>query len=313
LVDLKKIIVAIVVVILITLIPQVVAQQISIGEPARQTLEISINEEGDVHVIHNVDNSNKVKQVKFVTGTLSNLKIIDVEGNEPQYAIVGGESGSITLFPTREDVIIEYDLDNVLQQENGKWKWDFLYLTSTVFIFPEDVDLIFVNKRPVKIDDLRGMKCHGCQALIEYVIDEPRKIQQVKWEDKEFVVGIRTLDEITSFNFDQPRRSISFDVNQGNQFVTLAIPLELLWKPYDVYLNEENIIKHEFFTNETHVLLNVFPPTSGTILIIGTSVIPEFPILIPLFFGMTVVILLQFRNKINLHQTHKNKIHTHQF
>ena len=285
--------------IFISLIPLAVAQQITIGEPAKQTLEISITDEGNVHVIHFVDKSNSVKQVEFVTGELSNLKIIDDEGNEPQYATVGG-GGSITLFPTKEDVIVEYDLDNVVKQVNGKWEWNFRYLASTVFMFPENADLIFANKRPVKIDDLRGMRCHGCQALIEYVIDEQRQRQLVKWEDKEFVVGIRTLDEITSFNFDQPRRSISFDVNQGNQFVTLDIPLELLWNPYDVYFNGENILKHEFFKNETHVLLNIFPSTSGTVLIIGTSVVPEFPIFIPLFFGMAIVILLQFRNKFNL-------------
>ncbi len=282
------------------MLPQVASQQISIGDPANQTLEISISEDGDVHVIHHVDKSSSIQQVEYVSGKHSNLKITDVEGKEPQYAFVGAENESITLFPTLNDVIIEYDLDNALQHENGKWKWDFRYIATTTFVFPENLDLVFANKRPVNIDDVKGMRCHGCQALIEYVINEPSQRQLIQWEDKEFVIGISTLDEITLFNFNQSKRSLSFDVKEGNHFVTLTIPLKLLWNPYEVYLNDVKILKHEYFTNETHVLLNVEPRTPGTIEIIGTSTIPEFPILIPLSFGMAAVIILQLRNKINL-------------
>ena len=145
------------------------------------------------------------------------------------------------------------------------------------------------------------MNCNGCQATFQYIINEPITTKTVSWEDQEFHVAIRSLEEITSLDFNQETRRVSFDVNNDNQFVTLIIPLELLWNPYEVLLNDEKLFKHEYFSNGTHVWLNIKPPTAGTVEVIGTSVIPEFPLLIPLFLGMTAVILLQFRNKLNLH------------
>ena len=295
----EKLVLAIISITLISFVIPASAQQISIGTPAAQTVEVNISENGTVHVTHDIKQRNQVNQVTLVKGTMKNLKVVDERGNEPQYATVGAES--ITLFPRNSDVTIEYDLDDSGLEKIGEtWRWHFLYIGSPILIFPEKVDLVFANQKPVKIDDARGMRCHGCGVVIEYVLDEPIQKKMVQWEDREFIIEIRTLEEISSFSFDQPRRSISFDVNEGNQFVTLIIPLELLWKPYDVYLNQENILKHEFWSNETHAMLNVKPKTTGTLLIIGYSVVPEFPILIPLFLGLTAVILIQLKNRTSL-------------
>ena len=299
-VKLKKITFTILAIVLFSSFPQLFAQQISLGDPANQDLEISITENGEVHVIHNIVKSSKVQQVMFVNGTYSDLKVTDVDGNEPTYSVITSPNEFITLFPTSKDVIVEYDLEDVLYLKNGTWRWDFLYLAVTVFYFPEKVDLLFANANPVLIEDVKGMKCHGCQVTIEYVIDEPIFNQIVKWEDEEFTVVFRTLSEITLFTFDQPRRMIIFDINEPDQFVTMFIPLELLWNPYDVYLNDKNINKNRFLVNETHVGISVKPHTSGTIYIIGTSAVPEFPIFIPLFVALTAVIILQFRSKLNL-------------
>jgi len=310
---LKKIIFTILTIVLFSSFPQLFAQQISLGDPANQVLEISITENGEVHVIHNIVKSSRVQQVLFVNGTYSDLKVTYVDGNEPTYSVITSPSEFITLFPTSKDVIVEYNLEDVLYLKNGTWRWDFVYLADTVFYFPEKVDLLFANTRPVLIEDFKGMKCHGCQVRIEYVIDGPIFNKIVKWEDKEFTIVFRTLSEINSFNFDQPRRMISFDIDEPDLFLTLYIPLELLWNPYDVYLNDTNIMKNRFLVNETHVAFSVKPHTSGTIYIIGTSAVPEFPIFIPLFVALTAVIILQFRSKLNLRQNHMNKIRIHQF
>lgn len=299
-VKLKKITFTILTIILFSSFPQLFAQQISLGDPANQDLEISITENGEVHVIHNIVKSSKAQQVMFVNGTYSDLKVTDVDGNEPTYSVITSPNEFISLFPTSKDVIVEYNLEDVLYLKNGTWRWDFLYLAVTVFYFPEKVDLLFANANPVLIEGHKGMKCYGCQVTIEYVIDEPIFNQIVKWEDEEFVVVFRTLSEINLFTFDQPRRMIIFDINEPDQFVTMFIPLELLWNPYDVYLNDKNINKNRFLVNETHVGFSVKPETSGTIFIIGTSAVPEFPIFIPLFVALTAVIILQFRSKLNL-------------
>jgi hypothetical protein len=286
----------------------IVSAQITLGEPAIQKLiEITIDEQGEVHVLHEVRKSQKVVQVDTIDGTISNIKVIDVEGNDVEYGTIGIENVTgITIFPSQEDVIIEYDLDDALFYKDGMWVWDYFNEETTTIIFPKGVDLLFVNNSPVLLHDAKGITCYGrsqnaiCSAYIEYVINESTKLTKVQWEDRNFVVGIRTLTEISSFNFSQPTKSMSFNVNEDKQLITLIIPLELLWNPYEVYLDDQKILKREFFSNSTHVWLNIRPENSGTIQIIGTSVVPEFPLFLPFFIGISAVILLQLRNKINL-------------
>ena len=286
--------------ILISSIP-LISAQITIGDPADQKLvKITINEKGEVHVLHEIRHSNHVVQIKTIEGTLSNLKVIDIKGNDVEYGTTGVESTTgITIFSSEEDVIIEYDLDDVLLVKDGMWTWDFLYLQTTTFILPESLDLIYVNSTPVMLQDAKGITCHGCQAKIEYVLDQPTNTNEVQWEDRRFIVGIRSLTDVSSFNFDQPTKRISFNVKEDNQLITLIIPLELLWSPYEVYLDDQKILKHEFFSNQTHAWLNIRPETSGTIQIIGTTVVPEFPILSPLFIGIAIIIGLQLKNRFN--------------
>jgi hypothetical protein len=285
-----------------------VSAQLTLGEPASQKLiKITIGEQGEVHVLHEIKKNNNVVQVDTIDGTVSNIKVIDKEGNNVEYGTVGLESiTGITIFPSKEDVIIEYDLGDALFYKDGMWVWDFFNEETTTIIFPKGVDLVFVNNSPILLQDAKGITCYGrsqnaiCDANIEYVINESTNLTKVQWEGRNFVVGIRTLTEISSFNFDQPTKSMSFNVNGDKQLITLIIPLEFLWNPYEVYLDDQKILKHEFFSNSTHVWLNIRPENSGTIRIIGTSVVPEFPLFVPFFIGISAVILLQLRNKLNL-------------
>jgi len=305
--SLKIIVSVLILFVLVSFVPQGFAQ-ISLGAPANQVdVSITIEEDGKVHVVHKIASNTKAQQLDLIKGTVSNLRVIDEQDADVEFAKVGVEDISgVTIFPTKKSVIVEYNLADVLELKDGVWTWNFLYTQSTMFLFPENVDLIFVNDRPVNLgyNDAKGIRCHGCQMILEYVINEPVITQEVKWQDRAFNVEIRTLAEITSFNFDQPTKTISFDVKNDHQFVTLLIPLELLWNPYQVYLDqepygvfadEEKVFKHEYAVDETHVQLNIRPETAGTIRIIGTSVVPEFPLFVPLVLGMSMVMVLVFR------------------
>ena len=299
---LLKVVLVLMIISIISITPQAFAQ-ISFGAPAEHvSIRVTIEENGDVRVVHVVKKSNENVQVKMLPGTIENLQVVDGAGNEIQHA-VGGHS-VITLFPPKVNFGVEYDLKDVLILKDGVWTWDFLYTESkngVEFYFPDEFDLIFVNDRPVRIVNAEGMRCHGCDMFLEYVIDEPIILKEVEWEEQKFPVSISTLDEINSFNFDQPRKSISFETTQEDRFITLIIPLELLWNPYQVYLDDQKILNHEFYQNDTHVWLNIKPKTVGTIEIIGISTIPEFSLLLPLVLGITIVIGFQAKNKINLH------------
>ena len=284
---------------MISSIPQAFAQ-ISIGSPAKQiSVEITINSDGDAHVVHLIKQSNTAIQLDIIPGTVQNLDVKGVNGGYIQHAIIGDNIG-ISIFPTMENVVVEYDLDDVLFFNNGVWVWTYNYPVDTALHFPDGVDLVFTNARPAHIGISGGIKCHGCNAKLEFAIDEPVVINEVKWEDQKFPVLIRTTAEINSFNFNQPSKSMSFDINTAQRFVTLIVPLELLWNPYEVYLNDEKIIKHEFSQNSTHVWVNIRPNSVGTVQIIGTSAVPEFPMLLPFVLGIAIVLGLQMKNRLNL-------------
>ena len=308
--SLKIIVSVLILFVLVSFVPQGFAQ-ISLGAPAIQMdVSITIEEDGKVHVVHRIASNTKAQQLDLINGTVSNLRVIDEQDADVQFAKIGVEDiSSVTIFPTKEIVSVKYDLADVLELKDGVWTWNFFYPESTMFLFPKSVDLIFVNDRPVNLgyNDAKGIRCHGCQMILEYIINEPVITQEVKWQDRVFNVEIITLAEITSFNFDQPKKTISFDVKNDHQFVTLLIPLELLWNPYQVYLDqepygvfadEEKVFKHEYVVNETHVQLNMRPETAGTIRIIGTSVVPEFPLFVPLVLGMSMVMVLVFRKSL---------------
>ena len=288
------------IIVLVLVIPSASAQEVNIGEKARQkSVEVIISEEGNVHVKHIVSSSNSPKYIDLIEGTIENLTMTNEEGEEQLVTVLGG-GDAVMILPSDSDFIVEYDLEDVLLLKDNMWTLNFLYLETTSFIMPEELDLIFVNERPVRIDDKRGILCHGCQMILEYSTNEPKNAIQVNWEDREFLVEIRTFADIENFKFNQLEKKISFQVNDDNQFVTTIIPLELLWEPYMVFLDDEKIFFHKYINNGTHVWLSMRPETSGEITIIGTTVIPEFPIIVPLAIGFLIIVAMPLIKKFNL-------------
>jgi len=285
---------------IISIIPTVDAQ-ISFGEKAIQkSVEIAINLVGDIHVKHVVSSSNLPKQMELIYGTVSNLSVKNEHGEDKQFSVIGDNTG-LLIFPSDNNSIVEYDLEDAISQKDNVWTWSFRYLKTTSFILPEEADLIFVNDKPVYLNEKKGITCHGCQMILQYSIDEPRTYQNIKWKDKEFLVEIISHSSIDKFLFDQPTKSITFDVSEKNKFVTAIIPLELLWGPYAVFLDDEKIYFHEYINNGTHVWLNIKPETTGEVTIIGTTVVPEFPIIAPLAIGFLIIIITPLIRKVNLH------------
>ena len=277
------------------------AQEIKIGAKAEQkSVVVTINEAGNVHVKHIVKSSSSLKQLELIDGIVKNLTVSDDEGNEQIPTIVGDNDG-VMILPSETETIVEYDLEDVLVLNNNIWTWDFLYLESTTFIVPEKADLIFVNNRAVDMDELKGFKCHGCQMVLEYSLDVPKNLENVKWENKEFNVEIRSFSDIDNFIFDQPSKTITFNISEPNQFLTVIVPLELLWGPYAISIDDQNVFFNQYINNGTHVWLTMKPNASGVISIVGTTVVPEFPIIAPLAIGFMMIMILPIIRKINRH------------
>lgn len=286
---------------LIFIIPSISAQEFAISEKADQkSIEVEINENGELQVKHVVSSSDFTKQLDLLDGTVKNLSIVDKNGNEGMLTTIG-DNDALLILPSNSDSIVEYQLEDVLEFKNDYWTLDFLYLDSTAFIMPENLESIYVNDRVINLGEKRGFVCHGCQMILEYSFDEPSVIKNVKWGDREFDIEIISFTEINDLVFDQPSKSITLDVNGEDKFLTIVIPLELLWEPYTVISDNEKIIVRTIDNNGTHVWLNMRPDTPDQIRIIGTTVVPEFPIIAPLAIGFLIILALPFVRKFNLH------------
>lgn len=296
----SKIITSFLILLIIFVVPQAHAQSESLGEVSQKSIQVTMDSEGKVEVVHQIRNSNQDKILKFVDGTVSNLEFIDKIGRHEPVNVVEGTK-SISILASQGELFVKYDLDDALVLKNNIWTLDFRYLETTTFVIPEEVELLFTNERPVFLEGKNAFTCHGCQMVLEYSINEPSKIQHVNWENQEFLVEIITFAEIDNFEFNQPSKQISFKVNDSNQFVTAIIPLELLWGPYAVFLNDEKTFFHEYINNGTHVWVNIKPYTTGEVAIIGTTVVPEFPIIAPLAIGFLIIMIIPFVRKFNLH------------
>lgn len=260
---------------------QPVWAQSSESLPAEQRLiEVTLGSHGNAHARHVIAPSEFQTEFVLISGgDVSDISITD-EAGRPQ--LVASDGRIVTVMPSDSHSIVTYNLKDVATLSDGMWTVDFRYLATTTFLFPDDVDLVFINDKPLYFENSEGFNCHGCQLTLKYALDEPKNLTPVSWEGQEFLVEVRTFAEIEDFEFDQPMKEIRLSSDWNSQFVTFVIPQELLWGPYAVFLDDKKIPFNDYISNGTHVWVNMQPDSSGVITIVGTTVVPEFSAVVPL-------------------------------
>ena len=288
---------------LILVIPTANAQ-LTIGSEAKQELiEVKINDKGEVDVKHIVKASNMPGTLHLFSGTASNLVITNEMGEENESGIINDGLGnqSVFILPSKENSIIKYNLENIILKDN-LFTTQISYPEKFSVIFDDQIELIFINNNPILLENKKGLAINGGgEAKIQFYSNIPKIIEEVKWEENEFEVEIITNSKIEKFNFNQAEKSISFQVNDENKFVTITMSEELLGGPYVTLLNDEKIYHTKFISKENSILLNMKPETTGEITIIGTTVIPEFSMFIPLIMGFMIILTVPLMKKISLH------------
>ena len=298
----KKIISIFVIFTLILVIPTANAQ-LTVGSDVKQELiEVKINDKGEVDVKHIVKASNMPGTLHLFSGTISNLVVTNEMGEEKQSGIINDGLGNQSIFvlPSKENSIIKYNLENIILK-NNLFTTQISYAEKFSILFDDQIKMIFVNNNIIFLEDKKGISVNGGGEIkIEFYSDIPKMIKEVKWEENEFEVEIIADSEIENFNFDQTSKSISFEVNEENKFVTIIMSEELLGGPYVILLDTEKIqyTKSEI---DGYVALSMKPELTGEITIIGTTVIPEFSMFIPLIMGFLIILTVPFVKKINLH------------
>ena len=298
----QKIISTIIIFGLLTVIPTAYGQ-LSLGSEAKQELiEVKINPDGEINVKHVVSPSNMPTTVPLFLGEISNLIITDDLGEEINSGTANDAKGnlSVLLLPSNQNSIITYNLEN-MKINNNLFNTEISYPQKFSVIFEESINLIFLNNNVLFLDDKKGVAINGGGNMkIEFYSTESKIIEKATWEENEFDVEIITDSEIQSFNFNQPEKSLSFQVNNENKFVTITMSEELLGGPYVTLLDDEKIKYTKFVRDEGIVSLNLKPETTGQVTIIGTTVIPEFSMFIPLIMGFLIILTVPAMRKFSL-------------
>ena len=297
-----KIFTAIIVLGLITVIPAVYGQ-LTLGSEAKQeSIEVKINTNGEISVKHIVSSSNMPSSLPLFTDEISNLIITNELGEKLNSGTANDAKGnlSVMVLPSNQLTIIEYDLENASLNDNLFSK-EISYPERFSVLFDESINLIFVNDNLIFLDNKKGISVNGGgDTKIEFYSNESKIIEKVVWEENEFDVKIISDSNIQSFNFNQPEKSISFQQNDENKFITITMSEELLGGPYVTLLNDEQIKYSKFIRDGNIVSLNLKPETPGQITIIGTTVIPEFSMFIPLIIGFMIILMVPMMRKFTL-------------
>tara|TARA_Y100000590_G_scaffold151470_1_gene174042 strand:- start:252 stop:1433 length:1182 start_codon:yes stop_codon:yes gene_type:complete len=234
------------------------------------------------------------KVLKLFPGVHSNPQLTDEEGynlrpwgwtaetfEEAEYVIIGQKP----FFGF--DAIIEYDLENYMEFENGLWTKHFKFPHDIEIYMDDEINLVFANSRPVDVSEAKGINCVGCEIMIEYFADpkittktlikNENKLEEISNTGEEFVLEFQSSEKIGDVKYVQEFNYLGFTV-KNEQIVSIKIPLGLLLSPYHVYLTEfdqeiliesDQIFKSEYGQTDTHANLVFKAPIEGVVHVVG--------------------------------------------
>jgi len=256
----------------------------------QQTIIFEVGKHADVHVKHVIKtgawNEDRPRIIQVLPGAHLNLNVVDEDGDrlgfsydaetfeKSKYIILNQKLGNY-------DLIAEYDLGNFMELKNGLWKKEILFPFDVMVMIEEEIELIFVNSRPVDVNDAKGINCIGCSITLEYFDDEKTSTKEISSSEGKFEIEFLSNDIISEIEFiEGGTQLLNFDVKDTNQLYVLKIPLENFLNPYDVYFTEKDdtsldqldkIRKTEFSQDETHVKLSFRTLGDGIVSIIGAT------------------------------------------
>ena len=260
---------------LVTVIPTASAQ-LSLGIEANQELiEVELNKSGIVNVKHVISASSEQVNVNLFEGVITESIIVtNSNGDEKQFGLVGyGEVlQSITIFPSNSNIIIKYNLEDASTLYENLWTVRIGYSETFDILFSKEIDLFFLNNTIIQLGNKTGISVNGGgNATIQYYDKIPKIIKEVSLKEDKFNIEIITNSKIGKFNFEQESKSISFQVNEKNKFVTVTMEEELLISPYIILLNNEKVLYTKSITKENYVSLSMKPQAVGEIIITGSE------------------------------------------
>ncbi|MDC0187094.1 hypothetical protein OAJ08_02780 [Candidatus Nitrosopelagicus sp.] len=292
----KKFLFIIFSVILISISPQVYGQEDRGVLIEQQKIIFEVGKDSDIHVKHVIEtgawNQDRPRLIEILPGTQSNLTVADEDGDKLSFSYdedTFEESKFIILLQKlgNYDLIVEYDLDNFMELEDGLWKKDFLFAFDIIVMVEDDIELIFVNSRPIDVSDAKGINCIGCGMTLEYFEERKISTKEVSSNENKFDIEFLSNGEVLDIEFieggnqiERVTQLLNFNVKDLDQLYVLKIPFENFPNPYDVYFTEKDdtsldqldkIRKTEFSQDETYVSISFRTNSEGTVSIVGAT------------------------------------------
>ena len=263
---------------IITIVPTAFAE-ISYEQDVRQIIKIQVGNDGTVHVIHDIAYFNGSAKLEFLDGTRSNFDILCIlchvekiyEFDNPEQIFEESEYMIFSQYPAaQDDFTVEYDLKDVMELNNGLWRWEFRSQENPKFYF-EEHDLVFFDGTPLDLTLKPGFACGGsCNMTLEF-FDNNESLSSTSYDSG---VSIQSDDEISNFKIIN-KNSISFDTSEERQLVIVTIPWEAInQETYNVYMTkpdniptEEDRLEKQFIKKVEGISLIVRSNIVGTVLI----------------------------------------------
>jgi len=256
----------------------------------QQKIVFEVGKHADVHVKHIIETgkwgTDKPRIIEILPGPHFNLSVTDEDGDRLNFSYDGRtfeESKYIILNQKlgAYDLIAEYDLEDFMTLDNGKWKKEIKFGNDIEIRFDEGINVIFVNSRPIELNDGNGINCVGCFMTLEYFDDVKLITKEFSIDEKKFYIDIFSNEKISDINFiPEGNGLLNFNVDSVDQLFLLKMPLELFFNPFDVYFTEKDdtildqidkIRKSEFSQNEAYVMLSFRTDTEGVVSIEGAT------------------------------------------
>ena len=174
---------------LVTVIPTASAQ-LSLGAEANQKLiEVNLNKSEIVNVKHVIAASSIPVSVNLFDGVITeSITVTNDNGDEKQFGLSNDGQGntSITIFPTKSNTIIKYDLEDASTLYENLWTVRVGYSETFSVLFSEEIDLFFLNNNIIQLGNKNGISVnYGGDAVIQYYDKIPKIIEEVSvGEDK---------------------------------------------------------------------------------------------------------------------------------
>lgn len=267
------------------------------AEFSQDSITITLSTDGMAKVVEKMDTRTTVSSIiaPLISDKISNLIVTDEKNNALTISQNGNQVKIDTLGASR--VTLTYSAD-ILKKTTGIWDLNYNSTIPSTVILPPTSVIVSAKEIPNDIQNNVVSMPTG-QVSLSYAVRDSTANQFIAtWNKSNYVTLIITASKIEKFGFDQSSKSLSFTVDSTAP-VLVVIPNSLLGGPYGIQLNNNPMEFKQSYQNSTHSWLRIEPSSSGSIKIIGTTAVPEFPTaLLALVITLTSVVF--FSRRVNL-------------